>query len=106
METRTLTRFAVADTTLSCLVAELPRTKWLAAEAFLAEEPRVKDWLQSNASGQFILLTNGFEQVWRYRVCFPKTEYLSWFKRVVRYAVEEVNIGFIHFDNFVAEVDW
>jgi len=62
----------------------------LAYETFFAEEPRAKDWVQRDASGQPILLTYGFEQAWRYRPCFSNPEYLAWLKRVVRYAVEEV----------------
>jgi hypothetical protein len=72
----------------------------LAYETFFAEEPRAKDWVQRDASGQPILLTYGFEQAWRYRPCFSNPEYLAWLKRVVRYAVEEVKTDFIHFDNF------
>ena len=72
----------------------------LAYETFFAEEPRAKDWVQRDASGQPILLTYGFEQAWRYRPCFSNPEYLAWLKQVVRYAVEEVKTDFIHFDNF------
>jgi len=69
-------------------------------ETFFAEEPRAKDWVQRDASGQPILLTYDYEQSFRYRPCFANPEYLEYLKRVVQYAVAEVKTDFIHFDNF------
>ncbi len=69
-------------------------------ETFFAEEPRAKDWIQRDASGQPVLLTYDYEQSFRYRPCFSNPEYLAYLKRVVRYAVEQVKTDFIHFDNF------
>ena len=69
-------------------------------ETFFAEEPRGKDWIQRDAAGQPILLTYDYEQSFRYRPCFSNPDYLTYLKRIVRYAVEEVKTDFIHFDNF------
>jgi hypothetical protein len=69
-------------------------------EAFFAEEPRARDWIQRDAAGRPILLTYGYQQSYRYRPCFANQEYLDYLKKIVRYAVEEVKTDFIHFDNF------
>jgi hypothetical protein len=69
-------------------------------EAFFAEEPRAKDWIQRDILGQPILLTYGYQQSYRYRPCFKNQDYLDYLKKIVRYAVEEVRTDFIHFDNF------
>ncbi len=69
-------------------------------EAFFAEEPRAKDWIQRDVSGLPILLTYGYQQSFRYRPCFSNPEYLEYLKKLVRFAVEEVKTDFIHFDNF------
>ncbi len=69
-------------------------------ETFFAEEPRAKQWIQRDATGQPILLTYGYQQSYRYRPCFTHQEYLDYLKKIVRYAVEEVKTDFIHFDNF------
>ncbi|MGH9446160.1 MAG: hypothetical protein ACRD3O_10580, partial [Terriglobia bacterium] len=69
-------------------------------ESFFAEEPRAKGWIQCDALGQPIMLTYGYQQSFRYRPCFSNQEYLSYLKRIVEYAVEEVKTDFIHFDNF------
>ncbi len=69
-------------------------------EAFFAEEPRARDWIQRDVSGLPILLTYGYQQSFRYRPCFSNPEYLAYLKKIVRFAVEEVKTDFIHFDNF------
>jgi hypothetical protein len=69
-------------------------------ETFFAEQPRAKEWIQRDASGQPILLRYGYQQSFRYRPCFANPEYLDYLKKIVRYAVEEVKTDFIHFDNF------
>jgi hypothetical protein len=69
-------------------------------ETFFAEEPRAKDWIQRDVSGLPILLAYGYQQSYRYRPCFTHQEYLDYLKKIVRYAVEEVQTDFIHFDNF------
>ena len=69
-------------------------------ETFFAEEPRAKDWIQRDISGQTILLVYGYQQSFRYRPCFANRDYLDYLKKIVRYAVEEVKTDFIHFDNF------
>lgn len=69
-------------------------------EAFFAEEPRARDWIQRDVSGLPILLTYGYQQSFRYRPCFSNQEYLAYLKKLVRFAVEEVKTDFIHFDNF------
>lgn len=70
-------------------------------ETFFAEEPQAKNWIQRNALGQPIMLTYGYQQSFRYRPCFANQEYLDYLKKIVRYAVEQVQTDFIHFDNFV-----
>ncbi len=69
-------------------------------ETFFAEEPRAKDWIQRDGTGQPILLTYGYQQSYRYRPCFANQAYLDYLKKIVRYAVVEVKTDFIHFDNF------
>jgi len=69
-------------------------------ETFFAEEPRAKGWIQCDALGQPILLTYGYQQSFRYRPCFSNPEYLDYLKRIIHYAVEEVETDLIHFDNF------
>ena len=69
-------------------------------ETFFAEEPRAKDWVQRDAEGRPILLPYGFQQSFRYRPCFSNPNYLAYLKTIVRYAVQNVNTDFIHFDNF------
>jgi dienelactone hydrolase len=69
-------------------------------ETFFAEEPRAQNWIQRDALGRPILLTYGFQQSFRYRPCFANQEYLDYYKRIVRFAVEQVKTDFIHFDNF------
>jgi hypothetical protein len=69
-------------------------------ETFFAEEPRAKDWVQRDALGKPILLVYGYQQSFRYRPCFANQEYLDYYKKIVKYAVEEVKTDFIHFDNF------
>jgi hypothetical protein len=69
-------------------------------ETFFAEEPRAKDWIQRDILGRPILLTYGYQQSFRYRPCFANQEYLDYLKKIVRYAVEEVETDFIDFDNF------
>ena len=69
-------------------------------ETFFAEEPGAKDWIQRDAAGQPITLDYGFEQSFRYRLCFSNPGYPEYLKKVVRYAIEQVKTDFIHFDNF------
>jgi hypothetical protein len=69
-------------------------------ETFFAEEPKAKDWIQRDAAGQPITLEYGWEQSFRYRVCFSNPGYLEYLEKVVRYAIEQVKTDFIHFDNF------
>jgi hypothetical protein len=69
-------------------------------ETFFAEEPRAKDWIQRDVTGQPVLLTYGYQQSYRYRPCFANQAYLDYVKKIVRYAVVEVKTDFIHFDNF------
>ena len=69
-------------------------------ETFFAEEPRAKDWIQRDISGLPILLTYGYQQSFRYRPCFSRQEYLDYLKKIVRFAVQDVQTDFIHFDNF------
>ena len=69
-------------------------------ETFFAEEPRAQSWIQRDSDGRPILLRYGFQQSFRYRPCFANPEYLEYLKKIVKYAVEEVETDFIHFDNF------
>ncbi len=69
-------------------------------EAFFAEEPRAKDWVQRDVNGQPILLRYGFQQSFRYRPCFSNPDYLEYLGKLVRYCVAEVKTDFIHFDNY------
>jgi hypothetical protein len=69
-------------------------------ETFFAEEPRAVNWVQRDAAGKPILLSYGYQQSFRYRPCFANQEYLTYLKKIVRYAVVEVKTDFIHFDNF------
>lgn len=69
-------------------------------ETFFSEEPRAREWVEMDPNGRPLLLDYGFEQSYRYRICFARREYLDYLKRVVRYAVVEVKTDFIHFDNF------
>ena len=69
-------------------------------ETFFAEEPRAKEWIQCDALGQPIMLEYGYQQSFRYRPCFSNQEYVDYLKKIVRFAVVEVNADFIHFDNF------
>ena len=78
----------------------------LAYETFFAEEPRPEDSVQCDACEPLILLAYALETARRNRCCISNGEYLSWLKRVVRYAVDQAKTDFIHCDNLVAEVDW
>ena len=69
-------------------------------ETFFAEEPRAVNWVQRDVAGLPILLPYGYQQSFRYRPCFANQEYLTYLKKIVRYAVVEVKTDFIHFDNF------
>jgi hypothetical protein len=69
-------------------------------ETFFLEEPRAANWIQRDASGLPILLPYGYQQSFRYRPCFANQEYLTYLKKIVKYAVVEVKTDFIHFDNF------
>jgi hypothetical protein len=69
-------------------------------ETFFAEEPRAVNWVQRDAAGLPILLSYGYQQSFRYRPCFANQEYLTYLKKIVKYAVVEVKTDFIHFDNF------
>jgi len=69
-------------------------------ETFFAEEPRAKDWVQRDSTGRPIMLTYGFQQSYRYRPCFKNQDYLTYLKRIVRFAIEQAKTDFIHFDNF------
>lgn len=74
-------------------------------ETFFAEEPRAEGWIQRDAFGQPIMLEYGYQQSFRYQPCFSNQEYLDYLKRVVRYAVVQVNTDFIHFDNFALSAE-
>jgi hypothetical protein len=69
-------------------------------ETLFAEEPRAKNWIQRDASGLPIGLTYGYQQSFRYRPCFTNQEYLDYFKKIIRYAVQEVKTDWIFFDNY------
>lgn len=69
-------------------------------ETFFAEEPHAVNWIQRDVTGLPILLPYGYQQSFRYRPCFANQEYLTYLKKIVRYAVVEVKTDFIHFDNF------
>jgi hypothetical protein len=69
-------------------------------ETFFAEEPKAVDWIQRDAAGLPILLPYGFQQSFRYCPCFSNLDYLSYLKKVIRYAIVDVKTDFIHFDNF------
>jgi hypothetical protein len=69
-------------------------------ETFFLEEPRAINWIQRDAAGLPILLPYGYQQSFRYRPCFANQEYLTYLKKIVKYAVVEVKTDFIHFDNF------
>jgi hypothetical protein len=69
-------------------------------ETFFAEEPRAVNWIQRDIAGLPILLPYGYQQSYRYRPCFANQEYLTYLKKIVRYAVVDVKTDFIHFDNF------
>jgi hypothetical protein len=74
-------------------------------ETFFAEEPRAAGWVQCDQWGQPIMLQYGYQQSFRYRPCFSNQEYIDYFKKVVRYAVVEVKTDFIHFDNFIMNME-
>jgi hypothetical protein len=69
-------------------------------ETFFAEEPRAVNWVQRDIAGLPILLPYGYQQSYRYRPCFANQDYLTYLKKIVRYAVVEAKTDFIHFDNF------
>lgn len=69
-------------------------------ETFFAEQPNGANWVQRDAAGLPILLPYGFQQSFRYRPCFSNQDYVSYLKKVIRYAIVEVKTDFIHFDNF------
>jgi hypothetical protein len=69
-------------------------------ETFFVEEPRAKDWIQCDASGQPVMLEYGYQQSFRYLPCFSNQDFIDYLKMVVHYAVTEVKTDFIHFDNF------
>jgi hypothetical protein len=74
-------------------------------ETFFAEDPRAKDWIQCDASGQPVMLEYGYQQSFRYLPCFSNQEFLDYLKKVVRFAVTEVKTDFIHFDNFTLSAE-
>jgi hypothetical protein len=69
-------------------------------ETFFAEEPKAVEWVQHDAAGAPVMLPYGFQQSFRYRPCFNHQDYLDYLKKVVRYAIVDVQTDFIHFDNF------
>jgi len=74
-------------------------------ETFFVEEPRAKDWIQCDASGQPVMLEYGYQQSFRYLPCFSNQEFIDYLKKVVRFAVSEVKTDFIHFDNFTLSAE-
>jgi len=69
-------------------------------ETFFLEEPKAVDWVQYDAAGAPVMLPYGFQQSYRYCPCFNNQNYLAYLKKVVRFAIVEVQTDFIHFDNF------
>jgi hypothetical protein len=74
-------------------------------ETLFVEEPRAKDWIQCDASGQPVMLEYGYQQSFRYLPCFSNQDFIDYLKKVVRYAVTEVKTDFIHFDNFTLSAE-
>jgi len=69
-------------------------------ETFFLEEPKAVGWVQYDATGAPVMLPYGFQQSYRYCPCFNNQDYLAYLKKVVRYAIVDVQTDFIHFDNF------
>jgi Beta-galactosidase trimerisation domain len=74
-------------------------------ETFFVEEPRAKDWIQRDAIGQPVMLEYGYQQSFRYLPCFSNQGFIDYLKKVVRFAVTEVETDFIHFDNFTLSAE-
>jgi hypothetical protein len=71
----------------------------LVYETFYNEVPEAKDWVQVDQFGHPIL-RYGSSQPFRYTPCFNNEGYKTYFKKVLKYAVQDVKSDFIHFDNF------
>jgi hypothetical protein len=65
-------------------------------ETFLLEKPEAKDWLVPDYLGQPVVYYN---QTFRRRVYFMHPGYREYIKRVLRVAVEDLQVDMIHFDN-------
>jgi len=68
-------------------------------ETFFNEIPEAKNWVQVDQLGHPILVY-GNGQTFRYTPCFNNEGYKTYFKKIIRFAVEEAKSDFIHFDNF------
>jgi hypothetical protein len=68
-------------------------------ETFFSEVPEAKNWVQVDQFGEPILRYSN-SQPFRYTPCFNNSGYKVYFKKILRYALEEVKSDFIHFDNF------
>lgn len=68
-------------------------------ETFFNEVPEAVNWVQVDQSGHPILVY-GNGQTFRYTPCFNNEDYKKYFKKILKFAVEEARSDFIHFDNF------
>jgi hypothetical protein len=68
-------------------------------ETFFNEVPEAANWVQVDQYGHPILVY-GNGQTFRYTPCFNNEGYRNYFKKILKYAVEEAKSDFIHFDNF------
>jgi hypothetical protein len=65
-------------------------------ETFLLEKPEAKEWFVPDYLGKPVIY-NG--HTWRKRVYFMHPGYREYIKRVVRVAIEDLQVDLIHFDN-------
>jgi glycosyl hydrolase family 42 (putative beta-galactosidase) len=65
-------------------------------ETFLVERPDSKEWFVPDYLGQPVIYGN---QTFRKRVYFMHPGYIEYIKRVLRIAIEDLNVDLIHFDN-------
>ena len=66
-------------------------------ETFFLEKPEAKDWIQRDQDGNPV--TYSGYGTYRYLPCYNSEEYLEYLKKVIKYAIEELKVDSIFFDN-------
>jgi hypothetical protein len=56
-------------------------------ETFFAEEPRATGWIQCDALGQPVMIEYGYQQSFRYLLCFTNQEYIDYLQSNKRRAL-------------------